>query len=379
MKIAKLMFSSSDVDPDVLYFTKIFVPDAFIALELDNKKIAVVNKLEFNRFKETSAVDEVLSLEQLLAEAREHYNIKKAGYIEAIKLLAERYQISEFSVPSLFPTGLAFDLVDAGLKLVPVKTKMFFDKERACKTAEEAEYLRQGNAASANGILAAEQALRSACVQNDGTLQLDGEPLTSDLLRQIVGVACLKKGAVALNTICAGGSDGVDPHNAGSGVLRANELIVVDVFPRLEANGYYGDMTRTFLRGTPSDDQKRLVTAVRDAQLQSMHEIKAGVSGRVPYDKAMQVLEGHGFITEEANGLWQGFIHGLGHGFGVDLHEEPYRMSTSDILLNEGLAVTVEPGLYYPHIGGCRIEDSVWVKKDGFEMLSDLHYDWVIE
>ena len=101
----------------------------------------------------------------------------------------------------------------------------------------------------------------------------------------------------------------------------------------------------------------------------------SGVSGGAVHGAAMQVFEDHGFITERRGESFVGFIHGTGHGLGLEVHEAP-RVSTGAPPLRSGQVVTIEPGLYYPEIGGCRIEDVVRVTKEGSEMLSSLHYRW---
>ena len=375
---AKLLYASSEHDSDMRYFAGVVVPDAFIAFELGGRKLGVLSRLEYARVQAESAFDEVLALEALHEEARERYELKKrAGPGDVIRLLAERYAVTGFDVPHNFPVGLAFELQAFGLELRASKDKLFF-AERLHKRAAEAEYIRAGNAVSTAGILAAESILREAEISENGELWFEGEVLTSERLRGEVDIACLRAGGLGVNTICAGGVQATDPHNIGTGVLRANELIIVDVFPRVTASGYYGDMTRTFLKGMASEEQRRLVKTVREAQLLALEHIRAGVSGSVPHLQVEAYFEKCGYKTEQRDGVWGGFFHTLGHGLGLDVHEPP-RMCREDYPLTAGLVMSVEPGLYYREIGGCRIEDCVWVRDDGYELLSDCHYEWEIE
>jgi len=179
-----------------------------------------------------------------------------------------------------------------------------------------------------------------------------------------------------VNTIAAGGDQACDPHNRGSGPLRANELIVVDVFPRVAATGYYGDMTRTFLRGRASDAQRALVAAVRAAQLVARRAIRAGVIGRTIHQKVVDVFHQRGFETKHGKNGSVGFFHGTGHGLGLAVHELPRISGNVNTTLRHRSVVTVEPGLYYPGIGGCRIEDVVQVTSAQPKLLSRYHYDW---
>ncbi|HOR24926.1 MAG TPA: M24 family metallopeptidase, partial [Opitutaceae bacterium] len=146
-------------------------------------------------------------------------------------------------------------------------------------------------------------------------------------------------------------------------------------FPRVQTTGYHGDMTRTFLRGRASDAQRALVEAVRAAQFGAMQSIRAGVNGRDIHRGVIAEFEQRGYATRHTAKGSVGFFHGTGHGLGLAVHELP-RMSTVDHTLLKDSVVTVEPGLYYPGLGGCRIEDVVQVTARGVKQLSDFHYDW---
>ncbi|MCD8483338.1 MAG: aminopeptidase P family protein [Verrucomicrobia bacterium] len=143
----------------------------------------------------------------------------------------------------------------------------------------------------------------------------------------------------------AGGDQACDPHCRGSGPLRPNELIIVDIFPRISRTGYHGDMTRTYLKGTPSEAQCRLVEAVFDAQQQVLKQHGPGVNGRSLYQFVVDTFNARGYATETKDGVSTGFFHGLGHGLGLEVHEPP-RVSVADATLQVGQVVTVEPGLY---------------------------------
>jgi Xaa-Pro aminopeptidase len=191
-------------------------------------------------------------------------------------------------------------------------------------------------------------------------------------------VACLEAGAISTNTIIAAGDQGCDPHERGSGPIRANELIIVDIFPRVIATGYFGDMTRTFLRGRASEAQRTLVAAVRSAQSAALKTIRAGVNGREVHGQVVEIFTARGFQTKHTPRGSVGFFHGTGHGLGLEVHEPPRMNASFDYRLKRGSVVTVEPGLYYPGIGGCRIEDVVQVTATGVKLLSSYHYDWEI-
>ncbi len=368
---AKLLYADTARSADMLYFGRFSVPDPFIALSVRGQKVAVLNALEFGRAKKSAAFDTVLPLEPWLEKARAKDS--KAGVPEVIALLANHYKLRTFDVASEFPLALADKLRALGLQLTPVPALF---PEREIKTTAEAAAIREGNRCSALGIGAAEALLRRSKIKA-GKLILDGKPLTSERLKIAVEIACLEAGALSIDTIAAGGDQGCDPHERGHGPLRANELIVVDVFPRVTATGYHGDMTRTFLKGRASAKQHDLVNAVRTAQLAALDAVRAGVNGRHVHQQCLNVFERHGFETKRTPKGSVGFFHGTGHGLGLDVHELP-RMSSVDYTLKKGSVVTVEPGLYYPGLGGCRIEDVVQVTDGKPKLLSSFHYDWEI-
>ena len=367
-----LLYADTARSADMLYFGGFSVPDPFIAFGVRGKKFAVLNALEFGRAKKSSGFDTVLPLELWFKKAGDRPGAK-ASTAEVIALLAKHYKIRAFDVAQDFPLGLADGLRALGLKLNPVPALF---PEREIKTPAEAAALREGNRCSALGIAAAENLLRKSQIKA-GKLVLDGRPLTSERLKIAIEIACLEAGALSVDTIAAGGDQACDPHERGHGPLRANELIVVDVFPRVTATGFHGDMTRTFLKGRASEQQQRLVSAVRAAQLAALATIRAGVNGRDVHQQCLDVFATRGFETKRTPKGSVGFFHGTGHGLGLEVHEAP-RMSTVDYILKKGSVVTVEPGLYYPGLGGCRIEDVVQVTDGKPKMLSSFHYDWEI-
>jgi Xaa-Pro aminopeptidase len=369
-----LLYAASEANADLLYFGRFFAPDAFVAFGHGRKKYALLNALEIARGRRESAFDEVLSLEEWRDRAKKELTGEKIGIAEIVATVAREFGLKEFRVAGDFPLGLARRLEALGLSLELAEGGLFPERER--KTEEEAKAIREGNACSAAGIRAAEKVLREATIKN-GRIHYQGRSLTSERLKEEIEIACLRRGAVSANTIAAGGDQACDPHCRGSGVLKANELIIVDVFPRVNATGYHGDMTRTFLKGRASDEQKKLVAAVREAQREAIAAIKAGVSGDAVHRGVVEHFEGKGYKTDSRAAQPIGFFHGTGHGLGLEVHEAP-RLSTQGPRLKEGQVVTVEPGLYYPSLGAVRIEDVVWVRKEGAELLSEYHYRWEI-
>ena len=198
-------------------------------------------------------------------------------------------------------------------------------------------------------------------------LMWSGKTLTSEVLRAEIDSAILRAGGLPANTIVAGGNQACDPHERGSGPLKANSLIILDIFPRDAKSGYFGDMTRTVVRGRASDGQRRLWEAVREGQELALRKMKPGVDGLELHNAVKQFFTDRGFPTEVRDGKQVGFFHGTGHGLGLEIHEFPRFQKT---VFKVGQVLTVEPGLYYPGLGGVRIEDVAVVTKSGNRLLS---------
>jgi len=367
-----LLFADSEKNADMLYFGGVFVPDPFIALTLGPRKVAVVNQLEFARVRKESAFDEVLSLEEWTARARQETGGEFRFPASVVVALAKAFGVASFRVADDFPAGLAFALQEAEISLEIVEGGLF--PEREFKGDAEAALIRQGNAASAAGFRAAERLLREAEIRK-GVLDHGGMRLTSERVQEAIAVACLEKGAVAANTIVAGGDQACDPHCRGTGPLRADSLIIIDIFPRVAKTGYHGDMTRTYLKGRPSEAQRALYATVLEAEQMALGEHRSGKSGAKIHREVVRFFGDRGYETRRDGGVPTGFIHGLGHGLGLEVHEPP-RVNPSGARLRKGQVITVEPGLYYPGLGGVRVEDVVRVRSGEPELLSKHPYRW---
>ncbi len=364
---APLLYADTERSADALYFGKVSVPDAFVAFGRRGKKYAVVGALEFGRVKRTSDFDVVLPLETYLQRARDRWPERTPGAAEVIALVAEETGTRAFTVPDDFPAGLYEKVRALGVELQVAEGMLF--PRRELKTPAEAAAIREGNRCSALGFAAAGK------IQGRRLLYR-GRIVTSEMLKFAIETACLEAGAVSSHTIVAGGDQGCDPHERGSGPLRPHELIVVDIFPRVTRTGFHGDMTRTFLRGRASEAQRALVDAVRTAQKAALEAIRAGVNGRAVHHTCVEIFKARGFETRHTAQGSVGFFHGTGHGLGLAVHEPPRMSGSVDYTLKKDSVVTVEPGLYYPGIGGCRIEDVVQVTERAPRLLSRYHYDW---
>ncbi|HRJ73253.1 MAG TPA: Xaa-Pro peptidase family protein, partial [Terrimicrobiaceae bacterium] len=170
------------------------------------------------------------------------------------------------------------------------------------------------------------------------------------------------------DTIVACGDLACDPHERGRGALFAHQLIILDMFPRAARTGYFGDMTRTVLRGQANDAQRRLWETCLKGQEMALAGMKPGGSGKAVHESVKAFFTECGYPTEIRDGRWQGFFHGTGHGLGLEIHESPRFALTT---FRPGQILTVEPGIYLPGVGGVRHEDVALVTGKGPRVLSD--------
>jgi Xaa-Pro aminopeptidase len=186
-------------------------------------------------------------------------------------------------------------------------------------------------------------------------------------------------GTSADDFIVAPGAQGAVGHDMGSGPVRAGTPIVIDVWPRDNETACYADMTRTFVVGDVPDDVARWHGLCKQALDAAVGQIRDGADGRAIYDVTCEIFEAAGEPTqrtkEAGKTLADGFFHGLGHGVGLEVHEQPGMGLASKNALRSGDVVTVEPGLYRQGFGGVRLEDLVLVTADGPENLTDYPYD----
>lgn len=376
---SSILFHADASDPDMRYFSRFRSFDPYLAFSVNGSKIGVAPHHEYGRMVAESAFDEVLCLPEVQEGAARRFKLRRGSKPSACQLLRylkTLYGIRDFRVGSRFPAGLFDEMRRTGLK-VTVEGNGGLLPERERKGADEVAALRKANRASAAGFRVVAKTLAESKVRS-GVLHHGGRVLTSERLREMIQFACLDAGASALHTIAAAGDQVVDNHCVGHGPIRAGELIVVDIFPQRIEDGYWGDMTRTYLKGRASDAQRRLVRTVKKAHQLAIDMIKPGVTGGKVHDAVLAFFDKEGYETVRNSKTPKGFFHALGHGVGLEIHEEPIMRSKAPCKLRKGMVVTVEPGLYYEGLGGCRIEDTVHLVPGGCELISRAPYKWEI-
>lgn len=378
-----LMMATPAHNADLRWFTGFRASDPFPAFSARGRKVGLLPLLEVGRARAESDLDEVVDLSALIADLRK--SNPSAGVPDAIVFAALARGVKRFTVPSDFPTGLFLRLRDLGLDLVPLGAQVTergapeLFPARWIKSRAEVAGIRAGNRAACAGFTAVERVLAEAAVGPRDSLRWRGKPVTAELLKEEAQVAILRAGALCdIGLIIAPGDQAVDCHCSGFGPVRAGQLIVCDIYPRDTESGQYGDMTRTYLKGRASAKQRRMVEAVLSAQRLALRRLRPGVKGSAVHEAVIAHFASLRYRTGLVKGTYVGFFHGLGHGLGFDIHEPPALSRRWPHPLEPGHAVTVEPGLYYPGIGGCRFEDVALVTRSGIEMLSEHPYAWEI-
>src|SRR3954454_10747644 len=360
----RLMVAASEQDADMLYATRFFAPDAFIFLEERGKRTLVLSDLEIDRARKQAEADEFVSYSALEREVQGKQK-KAPAYEKVLSHFLRKRGVRSALVPSSFPLGFAQELEASKVRLRT--TNGLFWPEREAKTEEELKLMRRALQITESGMARGIEVLAASKPGAGKRLVWSGKTLTSEVLRAEIDSAVLRAGGLPANTIVAGGDQACDPHERGSGPLRANSLIILDIFPRDAKSGYFGDMTRTVVRGRASDEQRRLWETVREGQELALRKMKPGGDGLNLHNEVKQLFTDRGFPTEVRDGRQVGFFHGTGHGLGLEIHEFPRFQKT---VFKVGQVLTVEPGLYYPGVGGVRIEDVAVVTKSGNRLLS---------
>ncbi len=365
MKRAKLIVASSESDADILYASRFHAPDSFAFLKAKGRAMLLLNDLEVDRGRSEAAVDEVVAYSEVERKARGRRKVRPP-YAAVLAAFLRSRGATDVEVPESFPLGLSRNLDKAGIRLHPVGP--LFWPQREFKSPHEVRLLKESAAIAETGMARAFEILAASSIRKDGQLVWARSVLTAETLRAEIETAVLRAGGESrMNSIVACGDQACDPHARGKGPLLGNSLIILDIFPRCAASGYFGDITRTVVRGRATEPQRELWNLCLKVQKSALRAIRPGADGGAMQDAAKQTFTEAGYPTEIHEGRWRGFFHGLGHGLGLEIHEHPRLAATT---LREGQVVTVEPGLYWPGIGGVRHEDVVVLTGTGKKLLT---------
>ncbi len=360
-KSVHILISSTKTAADIRYLCGAEPPENAVLIQTGGRGTLIVSEMEYNRLRRSVKRGITVLHPALFGSAW------KKGPADWIKKCADQKNLS---VGADFPLGLAEKLRRTGHQ-IKISGEAICP-QREIKTADEISAVKNAQCTAVDAMNAAIKQIASAKIGKDGLLRCGKIILTSEMVRATICHTLLDHDCVATETIVACGPHSADPHERGTGPLRAGQPIVLDIFPRSTITGYWGDLTRTVCRGPAPAELKKMYTAVKVAHTAALKAVKAGAWTDDVHAAAAGELDRRGFKTETIDGVPQGFIHGTGHGVGLDIHEAPRVSSAVHKKLRAGNIITIEPGLYYPHIGGVRIEDTVAVTKTGFQMFASI-------
>lgn len=346
---------------NIRYATGFSAPDLFIFLQGPKRKVLLVPALEVGRAQREATGCRVLSVADL-GLPRE----RRSDVAEWIHALLKREKLKAVTVAGSFPIGLAEKLKQKKVPLAIANGPAY--PERELKSPAEVKKIAAVQKAAAKAMTAAMAVIKMATVDKEGYLRSGDRCLESADLLLLIDKVLLEYGCSAKGTIAACGRQSADPHARGEGPLQAGNPIVIDIFPQHLEHGYYGDLTRTVVKGKPSPALRRMHKAVASAQRAALAKVRANVPLRLIHQTVLDTLTAHGFKTNLTGDHPEGFVHGTGHGLGLEIHEAP-SIGLRPGRLRAGHVVTIEPGLYYPDIGGVRIEDTILVTKSGWQYL----------
>ena len=362
--------------PDVYHLTRFLSPDPIIALE-DGKEIVIVaNSLEEGRVRKQSRATSVFNIDAFGAQELSAKGVGREDLDANViaRFLASR-DTKRVAVAPYFPIGMAERLRSLG---VEIEIASGIGERRRAKRPDEIDALQAVQNATEDAWAKGVDAVKRATVRSDGVLELDGAVFTAERLRAVVEGRLLELGCTSEGAIIAPGPQAADPHMIGTGPLRAKQAIVMDIFPQDKTTRYYADMTRTISKGDPGAEIKKMYEIVKHAQDEGIKALRPGVTGRAVHELVEDIIWAAGYETlrpghqrEDRKGeLPRGFIHGTGHGVGLEIHEQPSVGRGGTRPLAVGDVVTVEPGIYDPEIGGVRLEDCLVITKDGSHDLT---------
>ncbi len=352
-------------DADMRYLTRFTTSDPFVYFKKPGEQgTIIISQMEVGRASREGTTAVMTRAEAGLPDIMK----KEKDLYRATAQMIAGLAGNRVLVPPTFPVALANALGEFCSVAVDKGTVLSM---RAKKNRSEIRYLKNVQKVTQTAMAHAVSLIRKAA-DKKGVLFLDGKPLTSEYIKYTMHRVLLEHGCFAEDTIVSCGEDTAIPHMTGTGPLRANEPIIIDLFPVHERSGYFADMTRALVKGEPTPEILEMYTALREAKQLAISQVKSGVSGADLYQIVVDFFRERGYESDT-----RGFVHNLGHGVGLQIHELP-TVGPLGKTLATGNVITIEPGLYYPGTGGVRLEDIGAVTKTGFDNFTSFPEDLVV-
>jgi len=360
---AILIIDSSERNSDLYYATKFKVPDPVTYIEYKKESFLVLGDLEVDRGKKEANVTEIIAISNYTDKLK---YAKDKNFLLLDIILKEK-GIKKLLVSESFGAYYYKKLINNGYD-VEIKRGSLYES-RIIKSEKEKNYIFDVMKDVDNAFKKAIDVLKESKIEGE-LLKYNNEFLTSEYLKKVINVYLMSKNTISHSIIVASAKQTIDPHNDGTGYIYANQPIIFDIFPQSLDSLYFGDQTRTVVKGKASKEIKKMWKTVLEGQKIGIEMLKDGVDGYNIHNNIMEYFKSKGYETGLINGRMQGFFHGTGHGVGLEIHEAPRINKQAHNILKEGNVITIEPGLYYEGIGGIRIEDTLYVTRDGYQNLS---------
>ena len=369
-----LIYGDTLTSPALRHEVPISIGDPFLYIEADGRRAVLTSPLEDERIARAvpdleRMLEDQLGRDELIGSGLSRGEIERELCARAV----DRFGITEAIVPPVFPLALADRLREGGVAVSPTED-VFIDRRRH-KSEAEMKGIRRAAEAAVAAMAAAAAMLREAEIDGDRLLW-SGELLTAERVRERIREVCAQAGAPAPPDIMvkAMGPNPPGGHEPGAGPLPSHTPIEVDLWPRDENTGCWADMTRAFVRGDISDPIAQIHALVLDAHERVCDAARPGARCADLYGIACDVFEAAGHPTGRTKTpgetLREGFFFGLGHGVGLEVHEDPPLGRSGNASLIAGDVIAVEPGTSVMEIGGTRVEDLLLVTDDGNERLT---------
>ncbi|MBR9693031.1 aminopeptidase P family protein [Candidatus Woesearchaeota archaeon] len=368
--MATKLIIAATTDADMRYAAGLSVPDPFILVDT-GKKTLILSSLEYGRAKKLLGRKKgysIVLLDPLYQEVKQRIRKKKGQKIRKGTVLAKiaalylkKKRITKVVVSGKMWVAHVAQLKKLGIKVV-ISEKPLYD--RSVKFKKEIAEIKKVRNATVKAMRCCVGIIKRS-KNKRGVLVFKGGRLTSEFLRMEARKILLEHACEAQELIVSHGPQTAFPHDMGSGVIKTDEQVIMDFFPRSLETGYWFDMTRTVCK-KPSPELQKLYNTVKRAQNAALKKVKAGVRTGVVHKAAADVFIKAGYKTTEE----EGYIHSTGHGVGLEIHEAPSFHDGGTERLKKGMVVTVEPGLYYKKLGGVRLENTVVVTTTGYNDLT---------
>ena len=372
-----LLYGDTERSAALRHEIPIAILDPFVYVQVDGRTFIEASSLERDRMAaarpDAELIDPMeLGFHELLESGMSRDEVR----LELVRRAGKQTGGEEAIVDFEFPLGLAEKLRADGVELTVDDEAIKFRRRK--KSDAEMAGIRRAQTAAEAGMAAAAALLgRAGAV--DGKLQVDGRPLNAEDVRAALREACDAHGAPAPPDVIVASVWQGTGHNPGSGPLPAGLPIQIDLWPRDEASGCWADMTRTFVvGGEPPDEVRRQEQLVHEVFERVKEAAKPGVTGRELHALTCDVFEREGYRTQRTgpgDDPAEGFQFSLGHGVGLQVHEDPSLGQAGHAPLVSGDVLAIEPGLWDREVGGVRFEDLLLITDDGCETLTRYSYD----